>query len=78
MLPRNVLNVFAISRRKVLLKRRKVQIKTRPLSSKRLKEEQQRINVSFETKKLRIRKELDRRKSKDHHIDQIVEDLFYP
>jgi hypothetical protein len=34
--------------------------------------------VAFETKKLNILKEMDRVKNPNLHINEIVEDLFYP
>jgi hypothetical protein len=36
---RTTLNIFLKSREKLLIKRRKIQLKNRPLSQKRLKEE---------------------------------------
>ena len=62
----------------MLLKRRKVQLKNRPMSSKRLKEEQSVMNRSYEMKLMNIKQQLDRKKSQNHHINEIVEELFYP
>lgn len=38
---------FFRSRQKLLIKRRKIALKNRPISSKRLKEEQQIMNISY-------------------------------
>lgn len=63
------LTSFLKSRQKVLLKRRKVQLKNRPRSTKRLKEEQSVMNMSYEMKLLNIKQQLDRKKSQNHHIN---------
>lgn len=63
------LTSFLKSRQKVLLKRRKVQLKNRPMSTKRLKEEQSTMNVSYEMKLVNIKQQLDRKKSQNHHIN---------
>jgi hypothetical protein len=75
---RSTLNLFAKSRQKILIKRRKVQLKNRPFSKKHLEEERKHMNVSHEMKMLSIRKEMDRVKSPNHHLNEIVEELFYP
>jgi hypothetical protein len=55
-----------------------VQLKNRPFSKKHLEEERKHMNVSHEMKMLSIRKEMDRVKSPNHHLNEIVEELFYP
>lgn len=69
---------FLKSRQKILIKRRKVQLRNRPVSQKRLTEEQKVMNVSYEMKLVNIKQQLDRKKSQNHHINEIVEELFYP
>jgi hypothetical protein len=69
---------FFRSRQKLLIKRRKIDLKNRPISSKRLKEEQRTMNISYEMKLKEVKKQLDRKKSVNHHINEIVEELFYP
>lgn len=36
------------------------------------------MNAAYETKKLNIRKQMDRTQSPNLHINEIVEELFYP
>jgi disulfide oxidoreductase YuzD len=36
------------------------------------------MNISYETKLVDIKKKLDRKKSQNHHINEIIEELFYP
>ena len=69
---RTTFNAFFKSRQKLLIKRRKIQRKNRPISNKRLKEEREHINVAYETKILNIRKEMDRTKSPNHHLNEII------
>jgi disulfide oxidoreductase YuzD len=69
---------FGKSRQKLLLKRRKIQVKNRPVSKTYLKEERKVMNYSFESKLMDIKKALDKKKSQNHHINEIIEELFYP
>lgn len=62
----------------MMVKRRKVQLKNRPISNQKLKEERGQVNIAYETKLMNIRKEMDRTKSPNHHLNEIIEDLFYP
>ena len=41
-----------VSRQKIMLKRKKAHFKSRPISNKKLKEEQQQLNMPYELKKL--------------------------
>ena len=66
---RTTLNIFAKSRQKILIKRRKAQLKNRSVSNIRLKEEQQKMNVGYEMKMLNIRKDMDKVKSPNHHLN---------
>jgi hypothetical protein len=67
-----------VSRQKVLLRRKKAHNKNRPISRKRLREERKVMNYSHEMKLLELRKAEDRSKSQNHHLNAIIEELFYP
>lgn len=67
-----------VSRQKVMLRRRKAHNKNRPISRKRLREERKVMNYSHEMKLLELRKAEDRSKSQNHHLNAIIEELFYP
>ena len=36
------------------------------------------MNISYETKLMEIKKQMDRKKSPNHHLNEIIEELFYP
>ena len=36
------------------------------------------MNISYEMKLVNIKQQLDRKKSQNHHINEIIEHLFYP
>jgi hypothetical protein len=67
-----------VSRSKTLLKRRKLAVKHRTISGKKLKEEAKRFSYAKEYKALQIQKELDRRSYPSQHINELMDQIFYP
>lgn len=67
-----------VSRSKTLLKRRKINVKKRTVSKKTLKEEKMRYSYGHQYKILQLTKELDRRSYPNTHVNELMEEIFYP
>lgn len=67
-----------VSRHKTLLRRRRINVKKRTASKKKLASERQHFNYAHEYKSLQIQKELDRRVHPSQHLNELMDEIFYP
>ena len=63
---------FLKSRQKTMLRRRRRNFRSRPQTPKRLEEERKIGNYAFEMKKMQIKRDLDRKRSSNHHLNEII------
>ena len=69
---------FCVSRSKTLLKRRKIKVKKRTVSDKMLADEAKNFVYAREYKAYQIQRELDRKTHPSHHLNELMDQLFYP
>lgn len=71
-------NLFFVSRQKTLLRRRKQVSKKQKVAKKKFLEHNPNGSYTNELRILQIQKELDKKVSKNQHLNELMDELFYP
>lgn len=61
-----------------MLRRRKRQSKKQKSAKKQLKQHDPKLSLAHQLKILQIQKQLDRKMTVNHHLNELIDDLFYP